>query len=639
MIPVTLANNDVFQSLPSQSGLFFKEEGTLFPTHESWKLIVYRDLRPLFIAKESLNRLAAKFHSVSIRYYNFTNIQSIKSFLKINLDKIDERLSELNMYLGQNTRQKREIIDGLSSVLKWLIGTPDARDAKHYESCIDKLEKRELDMTNLMKKQIQITSSTIKNFNDTIFKISYDEQIINENIERLNEYMNSTTKTILNIRASEEISAISLQILELVISLEGEINDCITSILFAKSNAIHPSIISLRELHEQLLQSNHIRSNSRLVTPITINNLHTILESSTLSAYVYSNRLVYIIEFPLVQNDPLTLYHIYSIPMKHPNSSYYSTILPEHTYLATNPSGEQYVSTSSMENCKTYATGRRVCTDLIVYDADTRPICEIQILLSTIPKLPKICTTSTFPAEINTFQSLSNNHWLYILSQQTQCVLHCENQVSHHNLHGAGIVSLPQGCKLHTGQTTLVAYQTNENNISFPIIIPDIRTDDCFEEYKDLKTEKLIPIAINEMPLDSLNKIKHHIDKYSEELNKMKSTSFLEKNTETFAWLYFAIALILIAYFMLKCCKLYPNGLIGFPRRRRRNSNCIQIFNNCFDTSTRRHSNQIAIPMSTIAQPTTTCITDDDDDVPPQAVPSSPRSTSSRSGTNAQSLF
>lgn len=578
--------------------------------------------------------MSTKFQAVSSKYYNFTNIQSIKSFLAINLNKIEMKLSELHMYLGQNTRQKREIADGLGSVLKWLIGTLDANDAKHYEDCIGKLEKHELDLTDLMTKQIQITSSTIKNFNETISKITYDEEIINENIKRLDNFMNSTTKLILNIKASEEISTISLQILELVLSLENEIDDCFNSILFAKSNIVHPSIISTSQLLEQLLASSNLRSNNKLIAPITMNNIHTILDSSALTAYVYSNRLVYILEFPLVPNDPLTLYHIYSIPIQHPDSSLFSTILPEHIYLATNPSGQQYISTSSLDSCKTYATGKKICRNLAIYDVDTRPTCEIKMLFSTTSVLPEICTTSTFPAQINTFQSLNNNNWLYILSKPTPCVLQCYNEASHHNLLGAGLISLPQGCKLHTGQTTLVAFHANEINISYPIIVPDIRTDDCYEDSpEDLKHQKLIPITINEMPLDNLNQIKHHIDKYNEELKKLKSSNFINSNTETFSYIYFAIGLFGLGYIMYRCCNRRSNRIMDVNIPQRRRNGCIQIFNNCFGSRKSHNSHIVAIPMTAR---NTTCISEDEDDAAASASsPPSPKSL----GKNAQSLF
>lgn len=601
-------------------------------SEDTWKLVIYRDLKPLFIAQESLKRLSFKFDQISSKYPSFPNVLTTKSYLKINLDKIDSRLSELNMYLGKNSRQKRELLDGLSSLLKYLIGTPDAKDAKHYDECIDLLEKRELDLSNLMQKQIQITSSTIKNFNETIFKISYDEQIINENIDRLNDYLNKTSSSIFNLKVSEEISTISIQVLEAVTSLESEISDCLTSILFAKSNIIHPSIISLNKLHKELLLSNQARSHKHLVRPVTIHNINNILDSSRLSAYVYSNRLVYILDFPLIKTEPFKLYHLYSVPIQYPNSSLYTTILPEHKFLATNPNGGQYISTSALDNCKAYAEKQSVCNDITVYDSDTRPICELQILFSVTNKIPSICTTSTFSADFNTFQPLGNNQWLYILTNATQCILQCDNQVSHHNIHGTGIINLQENCKLHTGYSTLSAQRTKEDNVTHPIIIPDIRTDDCFEDIKNLPTANLLPISINEVPLDTLNTLKHQLDKHNDEIQSLKNTPFVKRNQSTFSWFSFITGifmLLLVLYALFKKILRLP-----FSRTHDDNNHCVQIFNNCFGSSSRRRSTYIHdIPMTTIHTATTTsCISEDEDDDNAQRKPQ-------RSGTNSQSLF
>lgn len=622
---------NISQPLTSHSSIFYKKEGTIFISDDSWKLIIYKELKPLFISHESLLRLSEKFQSMSSQYINFSIVQSTKSFLSVNLQKIENRLSELKMYLGKNSRSKRELLDGLGSVLKWLIGTPDAKDAKRYDECINKLEKHELDLTELMQKQIQITLSTVKNFNETIFKISFDEQIINENINRLNDFMNKSEKLIFDIKISEDISSISLQILELVTSLENEINDCLTSILFAKSNIVHPSIITLAKLYEQLLKSNKMRNQKQFVTPVTIDNIHTLLDSSSLSAYVYSNRPIYILEFPLVHNNPLTLYHMYSIPIQHPNSSFHTTIIPEHIFLATDPSGQYYASTSSLDKCNVFASRRSICKDLVIYDSAARPICEVQLLFSKSTSIPTTCTTTTFSAEINTFQPLGQNSWLYILNKETNCVLQCNSEITTYKLQGSGILTLPTSCKLHTGYSTLSAFYTSEENITFPIIVPDIRNDDCFETTKQFDSQQLIPITINEMPLDSLKSIRNHLDKYSEDLKKIqnsKTQSFIENNRNHFTWISLLIGTIMLTYLLFKLCKQCP----GVFTRRTTDGTCVQIFNNCFDNSSRRRNTQIAIPMRNL-QTSTSCISDDEDD------DGSPSPHTQRSGANAQSLF
>lgn len=249
------------------------------------------------------------------------------------------------------------------------------------------------------------------------------------------------------------------------------------------------------------------------------------------------------------------------------------------------------MSTSSLDTCKTFATRRSVCKNLVVYDSEARPTCEIQILFSNSKQIPETCTTPTFPAEVQTFQTLDFNKWLYVLDRQISSILQCHNELSNFKLQGAGVLTLPQGCKLHTGYSTLAAYQEAEENVTIPIVIPDIRTDDCYEKTQSMDTPRLIPITINETPLDSLRSIQHHLDRYSEELKRMKkateSQSFVQRNHSSFMWVYIIMAFLIVTYFVIKLYNGCPN-----TRRRRttHGGGCIRIFNNCFDYSSRRRS-------------------------------------------------
>ncbi|KAJ2937734.1 hypothetical protein O0L34_g19396 [Tuta absoluta] len=270
--------------------------------------------------------------------------------------------------------------------------------------------------------------------------------------------------------------------------------------------------------------------------------------------------------------------------------------------------------------------------DVVVYDSAARPICEVQLLFSTTTNMPETCHTTSFPAIINIFQPLGDNKWLYILSNETSAVLQCDNEVSNHQLKESGIITLPPRCKLHTGYSTITAFYTTEKNMTFPMTVPDIRTDDCFEDIKTMKNPKLVPISINEIPLDSLKQIKNHLDKYNDELEKIKTASFIQRHGHSFSWIYFSLGFIMLTYILIKICNRCPNGFIS--RRRRSTSGCIQIFNNCFDRSNRRRSTTLAIPMTTlparvVEQP---AVSEDEDDNPSPTL-------SQRSGTHPQSLF
>lgn len=219
--------------LPSKSGLFYQPLGDILISENSWKVVIYRNVEPLFLSHDSLKRLIANYETViNSSKYVTPSIYTTKSFTKVSLDKIDTRLNELSYYTDNHNRIKRELINGLSTVLKWLIGTPDAKDAQYYNQCIEMLGKQQLDHNQILTQQLQIISSTISNFNDTISRISYDEYSMNDNLQKISSYLNSTNKLIFDLKVSEQISTISIEILESVFSLEKELDEIIMSIVY-----------------------------------------------------------------------------------------------------------------------------------------------------------------------------------------------------------------------------------------------------------------------------------------------------------------------------------------------------------------------------------------------------------------------
>lgn len=580
----------------------------------------------MFISKDSLKRLVQNYETLTNNFKHLPSIHTTNSFIKVSLNNIDTRINELKYYTNSNdqTRVKRELIDGLSTVLKWLIGTPDAKDAKYYDQCIDLLEKQQLDNNNILKQQLQIISSTISNFNDTILRISYDEYKINENFKKISSYLNETNKILFNLQTYEEISTVSIQILESVTLLEKEIDDIITSILFIKSGAIHPSIISTMRIYRELLATNHIRVTNNLVAPITLNNMHYILESISITSYIYLNKLVYVLEFPLVKNEKFNLYHIYSIPIKFLNSSYYSTLFPEQKYLAISTTRQHYVSTSLLEGCKTFAPRRRVCKDLLIYNFNTRPICELEVLLSFNNQLPSNCEPATFSGYVDTFQPLGDNLWIFILQHKTPYVAECGNNIRHSDISGSGVIALDPGCKLTTAFVTLNAEEDTTSNISHPTVTLDLENI-CITEIVQSKSPEILPIPIKNVPLDSLNSIKEQIKLQNQSL-KDTTSPFTPQITSKFSFVSLIIGIIMTIFFIRKCCPWRLFRLCHTSSGER--ANCIQIFNNCFDKSRRRQ--HIEIPMNTIRN--TSCISEDEET-------EEENSQSSGTSTKARPLF
>ncbi|CAH0730961.1 unnamed protein product, partial [Brenthis ino] len=145
-------------------------------------------------------------------------------------------------------------------------------------------------------------------------------------------------------------------------------------------------------------------------------------------------------------------------------------ILHEYQFLVTAPNnlathctlplllrGNVNVTTSLLECSKMFTTKTRVCKDLPVYNYNARPICEIAILQLSSKEPPSNCELSTFSTHVDTFQSIGNNQWIFLLRFKTPSVVECGNKIVHQEIFGSGIISLNSGCKFYTTFVTLNA--------------------------------------------------------------------------------------------------------------------------------------------------------------------------------------
>lgn len=615
--------------LPSKSGLYFENEGQIAISISTWKLVIYRDLEPLFIARDSLERLTSNYKIIVTNNKNLSSVSTSISYININTNKIDSRLKELQFYSTEK-RVKREILHTFGTVLKWFIGTPDSGDAERYDKYIELFEKKQLENNHLLKQQLQIISSTITNFNETILKISYDEHLMNENLNRISSSLNSTSNALSLLQITQEINTIAIQILESITSLEQDINDILTSILFVQSGNIHPFIISTERIYKELLSSSHSRKHNNFVTPITFKNIRQLIDSASIKSYIYMNRLIYLIEFPLVKDSYFQTYHIYSILIPHSQSSLVSTLFPEQAYLAIDSNHQLYASFNSMEQCKEYAPNERVCNNMPIYNVNSRPICETAILIATSTEIPEQCEISNFAAHVNTFLPLKNNKWIYMLRHETPCILECGEKSTSHNLIGTGIVTLQENCKLYTSFVTLTASEETTRNVSHPIITVNIETDCHYKKpHYNKEPPELLVMKINNLQTDSLHSIREQIKIFSERL-KAENTSFDGKNSSQITFWPAVIGITILSYIIYKVIPWTLFTIFRTISRGRHNENSyIQIFNYCFDNSSRRH--RVEVPSVTINR-NTSCISEDEDSADEEShLPQS-------SGT-AQSLF
>lgn len=149
-VEITPLNNTV--------GIYYHNENNIKISNDNFKLLVYKNIT-LITDTFSNNKII--FEHIKDMLFNRNEqyvlfeqevMPNIHLLGRI-IDSIDLKIQEIQMDTKPYfLRQKRGLINGLGSVWKAITGNLDASDGEYYEASINKLERDENEMKNLLKK-------------------------------------------------------------------------------------------------------------------------------------------------------------------------------------------------------------------------------------------------------------------------------------------------------------------------------------------------------------------------------------------------------------------------------------------------------------------------------------------------------
>lgn len=480
---------------------------------------------------------------------------------------------------SRDIRRKRGIINGLGTAFKWLTGNLDSADGEHINKCLDQLEADDKQMQELLKQQIQVVTSTIKNFNNSINSLFTHEESVNEYISKIQDTVNENQdRTQFN---SEQLLLLELCeiLLESYQLIENEVRDIEDSIVFSKLNVLHPSIIQATELLNQLhIISRNLKHNALPIHP-TLHSLPSIVNIIGLNAFQTEKRLVFVLQIPLISNDVFNLYHLYSIPTKNPKNDLFHLIIPESKYVGISTDNRLYISMHSIEKCKVISNNEHLCQDVIPLTLND-PNCETEVIT-------QVSTKKCKPVQIGfsdyNIVKLKKNRYILIVSQAIPVVTNCEGQQSKTQLISTNsLLYLNPRCSAFIGATQLYAYDTKSSNSTEDDIIPTIPFDCCEEENQQSQGHLNLPeISINKLNMDDLNIASEQLKNQEKTLNSMKQQSFAQRHLSAFTVFTIITIIIIILFYCCGCkCKKNFRKCIEFPDNKDK-SLCVNIFNNC----------------------------------------------------------
>lgn len=477
-------------------------------------------------------------------------------------------------------RTKRALEFG-GEILKFFFGTLDADDARKYDEAISACQQNENEIYSLMKDNVHIVQSTISNFNISIEKLNNNEIRLNNQLEKLNYIFLSNSKTNVELMNLGKFNSIFNIIEGSLLSISNILDTILNSILFAKANILHPYVITPTKLYKLLSSDIKIKRTTEFPISLSLQNIHTIIDLAKLTSYYYNEKIVFIIQIPLINPIKFSLYKNLALPTPNEINNYktYVLIHPSKLYLAVTDDRLNYAVLDSISDCKRVNKEYMVCPMAPILSTINNPICETKLLTEVTLALPEICDSKIIYGNINVWQKLNDGRYIFVQSKPNKLTLKCDDNINDYILQGTGILSLEKNCIAYFQTLQFVPFTNYKTILPAQILLNyNIVEDDCCKYNLVNETyQSLSPITLSNIDLESLKFASHKLDHLEDQINQASSQSHIIKYGHYYSGMTYFILTLTIPYVLYK---IYKKCFC----KNTNTSCCIQIYNQCHNS-------------------------------------------------------
>ena len=578
------------------SGVFFEHLGSAKIYSDYFQLVTYMNVsfyeKKLELIEHFKDKTKSLCQNHTLFQIDMISCHKTMEFLDIEIPSVKQKQTNLFTLLNHR-RSKRGIFNGGGTFLKWILGVADSDDVDRIDDAIHHAEEHDAGVLDLMKEQIHVIRTTIGNFNDSIGSLKVHEETLNHNIDQINDFLVKDGQYKLEKDLSIKLLSYLNAITYLVNELNEQLDVLLDAILFAKSNVIHPKIISPHQFIIEL--SKRIRSleNGKVFPlPLEPNYAYKILELSKISCSYSKERLIFIIKTPICDSTLFNLYRSLSLPVLIPNSKSYTYIEPTFPFILLSQNKMQYKPIENLKECIDVTSEDFLCKSHTIHSTLEHPICETTLLTSLVKVIPASCKTTNLQGNVYLWHELKFNQWIYSLSENDRLTIICDHHTYDEPIEGTGILTLNNGCIGFNKLNKLIP--TNKITAEYVNIIPTIPIMiDCCEETSNnsMPAFHLNEINLSGIRLDELRHTTHQLNKFEKDLDHIRNQNYhyVKHSNYFFLILKIIIGIIVITIIMkilqctgcftliAACCKCFD-----FTKScSKGNGCCVAIYNQC----------------------------------------------------------
>lgn len=204
----------------------------------------------------SLNKTYYGSKDVEQKNFYFQALQDLNTFI----ERLQYKFENIGPHI--KTREKRGLFNFIGTAHKWLYGNLDAEDGEYYDQTIEKLNRYQQNIQSELKSQITLTNKIIYRVSNSLGIIDNNQKIIKDHLNILEQEVEAAEHVFKQNYAlgnvDRQISTNCIVLIEIMDQLEN-------SIMFAKMQTAHPSIIHTTALQDMLNDLRTIYGGERII--------------------------------------------------------------------------------------------------------------------------------------------------------------------------------------------------------------------------------------------------------------------------------------------------------------------------------------------------------------------------------------
>lgn len=442
------------------------------------------DFSQLFIQYNTLNNhfssLKTIFSNNSFYLSKVSNYDKAINFIRAS---IENKFSSIDVHAIRNNRVKRGLFNAVGSAIGILTGNMDATDNERITKILEHMKTNQINLQEQLKNQYSVNYKIIKQFNDTLKNIEYNELELKSRILQLQNLLNE------NIQHTQVlfVKDIYNQFVILYNTILTVLTDIENSLTFCKLGTMHPSIITPNNLFFELRRiSSHYHN--QLPFELKVENIIEFESIIEIHCQVETDRINYFLSIPINYESKFELFYLLPIPTKH--GSTFLTIITNSKYFLQS---EQNAILPLRESCtkgKFYQCQAKLL-------ANFQPKCEEEIIKNGSTNHCRYSQVTIAESHMERIPAI--NHYLAVFPSEEIVKIKCQQQEERRYLTGIYLIH-GSPCKVYFKEKEVTF---EDNSYGKPLIVNNFH----FNKEKlnlsnftiDLKALRLKDISFNEI--------------------------------------------------------------------------------------------------------------------------------------------